>query len=69
MTLWGIRSGKYGERENFALEKNVAVIGWDDLPDLTAVSSREALRKILEETYPDEAQNADELGKSDLAVP
>jgi hypothetical protein len=35
MTLWGIRSGKYGERETFALENNLAVVGWDELPGYT----------------------------------
>lgn len=37
MTLWGIRSGKYGEREALALENNVALIGWEELPDLTGI--------------------------------
>lgn len=54
MTLWGIRSGKYGEREGLALDNNVALIGWEDLPDLTHVQSRDALRELLDVTYPDE---------------
>jgi restriction system protein len=54
VTLWGIRSGKYGEREAFALEKNLAVIGWEDLPDLSRIQDREQLKALLEETYPDE---------------
>lgn len=54
MTLWGVRSGKYGERENLALEGAFAVIGWDELPDLSKVADRSALRALLFETYPEE---------------
>ena len=31
MALWMVRAGKYGERENFALEKDVVCIGWDEM--------------------------------------
>ena len=52
--LWVVRAGKKGEMEQFALEKGVAVIGWDALPDLSGVKSRKELRKLLEKAYPDE---------------
>ena len=54
MTLWGVRSGKYGERENLALENNLAVIGWDELPDLSKIDRREDLRTLLQSIYPDD---------------
>ena len=54
MTLWMVRSGKYGERENLALEKNMTIMGWEEVPDLSGVKSREQLREILEKTYPDQ---------------
>lgn len=54
MTVWLVRAGKHGERETLALEHNVAVIGWEDLPDLSSISSREGLIALLEATYPDE---------------
>lgn len=54
MTLWMVRSGRYGEREDFALENKVAVIGWNELPDLSKIESREQLRALLEKTYPDD---------------
>lgn len=54
MTLWMVRSGKYGEREDLALEKNVAIIGWEAMPDLLGIKSREQLRELLEKTYPDQ---------------
>lgn len=53
MTVWLVRAGQHGEREEFALEKGVAVIGWDQLPDMTSCSTPEELRKSYIETYPD----------------
>lgn len=53
MTLWLVRAGRYGEREAVALEKNVAVIGWDNVPDLAQVQTREELKTFLRETQPD----------------
>ena len=68
MTLWLIRAGRYGEREDFALENKLAVIGWDNLPDLSRIENREELAEILAEKYPDEkAKNSNELGKSNMA--
>lgn len=54
MTLWGVRSGKYGEREALALEQGWAVIGWEETPDLATFKDRDALRAALATTYPDE---------------
>lgn len=54
MPLWGIRSGKYGEREALALDRGLAIIGWEDLPDLRGLSDREALRSLLATTYPNQ---------------
>lgn len=53
MALWLVRAGKRGEQEEFALNNRVAVIGWDDLPDLSQVQTREELYNLLEETYPE----------------
>jgi len=54
MTLWMVRAGRAGEREALALEKNLAVIGWEELPDLSKVKTRDVLTKLLAETYPNE---------------
>ncbi len=54
MTLWLVRSGKYGEREALALDNGLAVIGWDAMPDLAALKVREELSAALQDTYPDE---------------
>ena len=57
MALWLVRAGKYGERESLALDNGLAVIGWDDLPNLSGVRTREELYDLLEKTYPDVKRN------------
>jgi restriction system protein len=54
MTLWLVRSGKYGEQEALALEKNLAVVGWDEVPDLSTLKTRADLYRALETAFPDE---------------
>lgn len=54
MTLWLVRSGKYGERETLALDSGLAVIGWDTMPDLSTLKPRDELGAVLEVTFPDE---------------
>jgi restriction system protein len=53
MSVWLVRAGKYGEQEQTALEKGVAVIGWNELPDLSPVQSREALADLYRQFRPD----------------
>lgn len=54
MTLWLVRAGRYGEREQFAIEKNLAILGWEELPDLSIIKTREELANLLSDIYPDE---------------
>ncbi|MET4734903.1 restriction system protein [Thalassospira sp. MBR-102] len=53
MTVWVARAGRYGERENLALEEGRAFIGWGELGDLSKISSREEVLERVEQTYPD----------------
>jgi restriction system protein len=53
MALWMVRAGQYGENENFALENGVAVIGWDDPPNLCAAKSFEEIKNLLVNKRPD----------------
>lgn len=66
MTLWLVRAGRYGEREDFALENKVAVIGWDQLGDLSTTKNRSELKKLLETHYPDEKVNTRRNWESQL---
>ena len=43
MTVWVVRSGRYGETEDLTFEKGLAVIGWEDVPDLSTIESRTKL--------------------------
>lgn len=47
MTVWLVRAGTRGEREDTALEYGIACIGWDEIPDLSTHRSREAIEKLL----------------------
>lgn len=58
MTLWLVRAGRYGEREQFAIERDLAVIGWEDIPDLSKLEDRSELADLLAYTYPDEKKRA-----------
>jgi len=53
MTVWLVRAGSYGERETLALEQGLSVVGWEGLPDLSKVDTREALEELIRESYPD----------------
>jgi restriction system protein len=53
MALWLVRAGKYGEREDFALQNNLALIGWEELPDLSYIKVRKELTTLLKKSYPD----------------
>lgn len=53
MTLWVIRSGKFGEREALALDQGLAVIGWDEMPSLATFKTRDELRAAIHATYTD----------------
>jgi len=53
MTIWVVRAGKDGERENVALEERRAFVGFDRMDDLTKVNSREKLFDLVEQNYPE----------------
>lgn len=57
MTAWLVRAGRYGERETFALSHDLAVIGWEELPNLDSVTARDELESLCRATYPDAKQN------------
>lgn len=54
MTVWMVRAGAHGEQENLALQKGLAVIGWDQVPDLSKVQSRDEVLAVLTEACPDD---------------
>jgi len=53
MAVWMVRGGRHGEHEALALEQGFSIIVWAGLSDLTEVTSKEALREVIERLIPD----------------
>jgi restriction system protein len=53
MTIWLVRAGRYGEREEKALEEGYSFIGWNEVPDLRTFKTKDKLKSILEQIYAD----------------
>jgi restriction system protein len=51
--VWTVKSGKRGERDERCLEHGVIGGGWEKIPDLSVVSSREELAALCETAEPD----------------
>lgn len=58
MSLWLVRAGRAGEQEEAALENSVVTIGWNELPDLSSIKTRDGLKTLFEQTRPDLKQGA-----------
>lgn len=56
MKVWLIRAGKHGQDENTALVNNLAIIGWNEYPNLSSIHSREELYNIAEQVEPDQSK-------------
>ena len=52
VNAWVVRAGSQGEAESSNLERGRASIGWPEVPDMSAVTSREQLREIVDQRYP-----------------
>lgn len=52
MTAWVVRAGKYGEREQWALENGVAGGGFHELDDLTPLTSKDQIRAAVDAAFP-----------------
>jgi restriction system protein len=51
--VWLVRAGRHGEREQFAIDHDCALVGWQDLGDLSQVADREELIEALRASSPD----------------
>lgn len=54
MAVWLVRAGRRGEQEQIALDNNLVTIGWNELPDLSGIETREALAELYRQTHPDD---------------
>ncbi len=53
MAIWLVRAGKRGQNQDFALNSNRVVIGWDETPDLSSLNTREAMESSCAKAYPE----------------
>ena len=51
--LWVVRGGRDGVFEQFAIEENKAVIGWEQAGDLSHLKDRDAIYEHVKEKYSD----------------
>jgi restriction system protein len=56
-SAWLIRGGEKGEREDSALAEGLVIAGWEELGDIQGCMTRESIRQVLRQTYPDSAEN------------
>jgi restriction system protein len=56
MTLWVCKGGKRGERESRFKENSLIAIGFNQLDDLSKVQTREELKPLYEQAWPDAAE-------------
>ena len=53
MAVWLVRAGRRGEQEQAALDNSLVTIGWNVLPDLSGITTREALADVYRQHSPD----------------
>lgn len=54
---WVIRSGRYGERDAWALQNDCSGGGWKAVPDLTACTTREEVAAVVAEAFKGKSDN------------
>ena len=52
MKVWLVRAGKWGQDEELALEKGLAVIGWYEMPDMSKADTPEKMYDLCRKVYP-----------------
>jgi restriction system protein len=57
MAVWLVRAGRGGERQEFCLDHQVAVIGWTQISDLSQFKEREQLEDFYRKLEPDKTPN------------
>ena len=58
LAVWLVRAGRTGAQEDIALDSGIAVIGWDELGDLSAITSRGELEGHYQDVFRDENENS-----------
>jgi restriction system protein len=56
MHVWMIRASRYGAQEALALDKGLAVIGWEEMPHHSQATSKTIMRDLCRRVYPDASE-------------
>jgi restriction system protein len=56
MSLWVVRAGRRGEQQETALNQRVVCHAWNMLPDYSGFRTKEDLRQLYKQTYPEESE-------------
>lgn len=51
-SAWVVRAGRSGEHEDWNLEHGRASIGWAEIGDLSGYATRDAVKELVDATYP-----------------
>ena len=80
MSLWVVRAGRHGERQETAVKERLVCHAWNELPDYSAFRTKDELRPLYKETYPRQSEKqvisglgqvwrfAQEIQKGDLVA-
>lgn len=52
MAVWLVRAGQRGERQDWALEHSRAVVGWNEMGDLSVYKTKAQLMEGLRAAHP-----------------
>src|SRR3984893_7065567 len=66
MAFWVVRAGKHGVNEDYTVENNAVVIGWEQVGDLSAISTKEAMLAHVQKTYDDAAPGSQRVWAGEL---
>ena len=53
MAFWVVRAGKHGVNEDYTVDNNAVVIGWEQVGNLTDISTKEAMLTHVQKIYDD----------------
>lgn len=65
MSVWLVRAGRHGEREELALNSGISELLWHEMPDLSKIESWDELKELFMEVYPDSSKHsaANQIGQ------
>ena len=66
MAFWVVRAGRHGANEDYVLERNAVVVGWESVGDLSEILSKDALQARVQQVYPNESAGTQRIWTGEL---